>query len=317
MADHCIGIDLGGTAVKIGLVDNRGKIRDSVQIPTSGSGRAADEIGESIVRGVEKLTSKNPKLPVRAAGIGIPGFTDPATGTITFIPNIPVLQGYPITKRIEKALGYPVFADNDANNAARGEFLFGSAKGIRNFVFITLGTGIGGGLFLNGDLYDGYKNFAGEIGHMTVVPEGRVCGCGNYGCWEAYSSVTAMVKRAKAIIEKGNQTRLKKYYPDRLEARVIAEEARKGDFIAEHVFNEAAKYNGVGIANLVNALNPEAVVIGGGVSNAGDYLLDRVRHFAQIYAIRKSWEAVDVRLASLGNSAGIAGSAALAFMKTK
>jgi glucokinase len=316
VAEHCIGIDLGGTAVKIGLVDSKGKIRDSIQIPT-GSGRTAEAIGESIVLGVERLAKKNPKYPARAAGIGVPGFTEPSTGTITFIPNIPVLEGYPVTRRIEKALGLPVFADNDANNAARGEFLFGSAKGIRNFVFITLGTGIGGGLFLNGDLYDGYKNYAGEVGHMTVVPEGRVCGCGNYGCWEAYSSVTAMVKRAKAIIEKGNQTRLKKYYPDRLEAKVIADEARKGDFIAEHVFSEAAKYNGVGIANLINTLNPEAVIIGGGVSNAGSYLLDRIRHFTQIYTVRKSWEAVDIRLATLGNSAGIAGSAALAFMKTR
>lgn len=315
--DHCIGIDLGGTAVKIGLVSSDGKVRDSFQIPTLGSSANADMIVDNIIKSVSKLIAMNPKVGVKSIGIGIPGFTNPMTGVITFIPNIPVFQGYPVTAKIEKVLGLPVFVDNDANNAARGEYLFGSAKGFRNFVFITLGTGIGGGMFVNGDLYDGYRNYAGEVGHMTVVPEGRICGCGNYGCWEAYSSVTAMVKRAKSIIEKGNETSLKKYYPDKLEAKVIADEARKGDFIAEHIFNEAAKYSGVGIANLINILNPEAVIIGGGVSNAGKFLLEKISHFTQIYAVQKSWEAATIRLAELGNSAGIAGSAALAFMKTK
>lgn len=314
MNGYCIGIDLGGTAVKLGLIGKGGRVEDALQVPTVATD--AKRIEDGILRAVKRLIAQNPKRKPHAVGIGIPGFVDGAAGVITFIPNIPALQNYSLTRNLSRSLKLPVFADNDANNAARGEFLFGSAKGVRDFVFITIGTGIGGGLFLNGDLYDGPRNYAGEVGHMTIVPGGRACGCGREGCWETYGSATAMIRSAKAAIEKGVPTSLARYYPDRLSAKTIAQEARRRDFVAAQAFDEALRYTGIALANLIHVLNPGVCIIGGGVSGAGKFLLDKIGRLTRMYCLPQFWETVEIRLARLGNQAGILGSAALAFMRT-
>lgn len=317
MSDYCIGIDLGGTAVKLGLVNSKGEIKDSTEFPTRADLNDADRIVHHMRDAVLQFKEKHKQEHILAVGIGVPGFALPDMDTITFLPNIPVFKDYPIASRLKSALGLPVFVDNDANNAARGEFLFGSAKGIRNFIFVTIGTGVGGGIFINGDLYGGSNNYAGEIGHMTLVPDGRPCGCGNLGCWEHYSSATAMIKRAELLLERNNPSSLSHYYPDKLTAKIIADEARKGDSLAESIFDEAARYTGLGLSNLINVLNPSACIIGGGVSQAGAYLLEKIKKYTQLYTLPKAWEAVEVRQAELGNHAGVAGSAALAYMKIK
>jgi glucokinase len=313
--EYCVGIDLGGTAVKIGIINKDGEIKDSLQVPTLAETNQADVIVNNLINAVKELLSKHSSIHVKGIGIGVPGFVNPDLGVVTDMPNIPAFQEYFLVKEIKKHLKYPVFVDNDANNAARGEYLFGAGKGSKNLVIITLGTGIGGGVFTNGELYGGAINYAGEVGHMVLVPDGKPCGCGNYGCWEAYSSAPSMVRYARLLIEKGYSTGLKKYYPEKLDSKVITELAKEGDPAAELVFDTAARYSGLAIGNLINIFNPSSVIIGGGVSHAGKFLLDKLDKYAQIYALPKAWKSVKIIPAKLGNSAGIQGSAALAFMK--
>jgi glucokinase len=314
---YFLGVDLGGTTVKMGIASESGEIKDIMEIPTLADSNHASIIIENMKQAVIDLITKNKVLDIRAMGIGVPGCALSEQGVITSLPNIPVFQDYPLVKELNKDLKIPIYLDNDANNAARGEFVFGSGKGRKNFVFITLGTGVGGGVFINGDLYGGEANYAGEIGHTVMVPDGRLCGCGNYGCWEAYSSASAMSRRAKLLIEKGLDTILKKHYPDKLNAKAIMDAAKEGDAAALFVFEEAARFTGIGVANLLNIFNPSACIIGGGVSHAGKFLLDRVRFYAQLYALPKAFEKAEILLAKLGNQAGILGGAALAFMKFK
>lgn len=311
--NHTLGIDLGGTSVKLGLVSREGALVSRSEIPTN-AGSGAEGITSSIAKACHELLDKA-GLKAAGAGIGIPGGVNPADGAVSFMPNIPSLVGFPMGKRMSELLGCPVFLDNDANNAARGEFLFGAARGMKNFVLVTLGTGIGGGIFINGDIYDGSSNYSGEIGHMIVVPNGRRCGCGNYGCWEAYGSASSMITRAKSLIERNAGTSLRKYYPDNLSVKAIEDEAKAGDITAAEIWDQALRYVGIGIANLVNILNPEAVIIGGGIANSGKPLLKRVTDMASMNAMPMPWANTRILLAELGNTAGVIGSAALAFMK--
>lgn len=315
---HAIGIDLGGTSIKIGLVNKKGEIVDSIETPTLAESNSIDTIFKNLTLAVRDLIGRNGDKKITAIGIGSPGAIDPNEGRIvTGIANIPVLTGYPLAVEIQRELGIPSFIDNDANNAGRGEFLFGAAKGMKNFIMITIGTGIGGAIFVNGELYGGVNNYAGEVGHMLIVDNGKYCTCGNFGCWEAYGSATAMIRKAKVMVERGVDTRLKKHYPDKINARVIVEEAQRNDEVAMEIVVETGKYIGIGIANLINLMNPEAILIGGGVSQAGDILLSEIKYYAKVNTLPRAWEAAKIVLAKLGNKAGILGSAALAFMRSE
>lgn len=314
---YAIGIDLGGTSIKIGLVNKKGEISDTIETPTLAESNSIDTIFKNLVLAVRELIARNSGKEIRAIGIGSPGAISPEEGRIvTGIANIPILTGYPLAVEIQREMGIPSYIDNDANNAGRGEFLFGAGKGMKDFLMITIGTGIGGAVFVNGELYGGANNYAGEVGHMLIVDNGKYCTCGNFGCWEAYGSATAMITQAKAIVARGYDTKLKKYYPDKLNAKSIVEEAQKGDEAAMEIIVETGKYVGIGIANLINIMNPEAVIIGGGVSLAGDILLSEIKYYAKVNTLPRAWEAVKIVLAKLGNKAGILGSAALAFMRS-
>lgn len=312
--EYVIGMDLGGTTIKLGIVNSEGKIIDSLIYPTLAESNSIDTIYKNMINAVNDLISRNKKIKIDSIGIGSPGVISPDEEKILGISNIPVLNGFPLAKEIEKDFGVPTYIDNDANSAARGEYLFGAAKGKDNFFMVTLGTGVGGAIFINGKLYKGYTNFAGEIGHMIIVTDGKFCTCGNFGCWESYASATAMVKKAKTLVERGYETSLSLYYPE-LNAKIIVDEARKGDEIAVDVVVEIGKYVGIGIANLINILNPHYVVIGGGLSHAGDILLNEIKHYSKVNTRPFSWDVVDIVMAQLGNQAGIMGSAALALME--
>lgn len=316
--EYNIGMDLGGTTVKLGIVGEKGTIVDTLEVPTLAETNSVEAIFKNIIFGINELIKKNGKFKIKAIGIGSPGGISPDEGKIvTGIGNIPALNGFALGKEIQKEFKLPTFIDNDANNAARGEYIFGSAKNTNNFIMITIGTGIGGAIFINGELYGGAVNNAGELGHMLIVVDGKQCTCGNFGCWEAYASATAMVRKAKAMVERGYGTSLIKYYPDNLTAKVIVEEAMENDEIAHYIMEETGKYIGIGLGNMINILNPEVCVIGGGVSQAGDFLLNVIKHFTKVYALPRAWESVKIRQAKLGNKAGILGSAALAFMQMK
>jgi glucokinase len=313
---HAIGIDVGGTNVKLGLTDERGKLLDTLQVPTRAETNDQKRIVSNLIQAVRDLLERNPSVKPDAIGLGIPGGVLPKEGKVTFLPNIPALTDCAIARDMEQAFRLPTFVDNDANNAARGEFVFGAAKGLRHFIAITLGTGIGGGIFINGDIYDGTINYSGEIGHMVVVPNGRRCGCGNFGCWEAYGSATAMLTKARSMIDRGVETSLSRYSDADLNIKILVDEAKAGDEVAAAIFDEAMQYVGVGIASLVNVFNPEALIVGGGISLAGEWMLSKVRVHARMNAMPKVWETVHLCLAELGNHAGVLGSAALAFMES-
>ncbi|MCX7882186.1 MAG: ROK family glucokinase [Brevinematales bacterium] len=305
-----VGIDLGGTAIKLGLVSRDGKLVKTHQVPTKAESRERDIIVSNLKEALHSLLSG--MEGVKAIGIGVPGGVDKKHGMIRFMPNIQPLENYALADDLEKSFGIPVAIDNDANNAARGEYIFGAGKKYRDFVLITLGTGIGGGIFINGDVYGGVANFAGEVGHMKIVPEGRPCGCGLNGCWEAYGSATAMIKRATGLVAMGKHTTLARV--GEMSAKVIFDEAKKGDALALEVVDEACRYLGIGVANLIHLFNPEAVIVGGGVSHAGDFLFDRIRKYASLYAKTEMFETCEIIPAALVNDAGVMGSAALALM---
>ncbi|OHD54214.1 MAG: hypothetical protein A2Y33_12990 [Spirochaetes bacterium GWF1_51_8] len=313
-----IGIDLGGTAVKLGIVNMKGEIVETVEVPTLAETNSADKIYRNISQAVGALLEKSGGDKIKGIGIGCPGSISPEEGTIVSgISNIPALNGFPLAREIEHDFKIPTFIDNDANNAARGEFLFGAGTGKKNFIMITLGTGIGGAIFINGDLYGGVNNYAGEVGHMIIIVNGLQCTCGSMGCWEAYGSATSMIKRAKALVERGIKTSLLKHYPDDINAKVIVKEAAAGDMAAKEIIISTGKYIGIGLANLINIFNPELCIVGGGVSLAGEILFKEILKYAQINTLPRAWDVVEIEQAKLGNKAGILGSAALAYMKMK
>ncbi len=311
---YCVGVDLGGTSIKAGLIDERGNITGSCEIPTGVEANSAEIVMDNIKKSINQIISKNKNKEIKAIGVGIPGIAM-ESGRITIFANIRVFTNYPMAKEIEKDFQIPVFVDNDANNAARGEYIFGAGKGKKNFILITLGTGIGGGIFINGDIYSGFSGAAGEIGHMTIIPDGKQCGCGNFGCWETYGSASAMIKSAKALIGRNIKTSIEKYYPDRIDAKVITDEAKSGDPVASEIFEETTRYIGIGIANLISIFNPELCILGGGLSKAGEFLLNKVKFYSNLSAVPMACSAADICLAKLENQAGILGAAALAFMK--
>lgn len=315
---HVIAVDVGGTTIKAGIVNRDGDVRGYHQKPTLKGETIPDPIVSRIKDSIQELLDSFQDIKIEAIGIGIPGAISSPEGLLMDLLNIPVLNGYPLLRELENEFGLPISIDNSANNAARGEYMFGVAKGRRNFVLVTLGTGVGGGLFVDGKLCRGTSNYAGEVGHMKLVPEGgRRCGCGGFGCWEAYGSATALVARAKALIENGCRSSLEEYYPDNLNPKVIVTEAQRGDSIATFVFDELCRFNAIGLANLINILSPSLCIISGGLSQCGDFLLANLRNKIQIHAMPRAWGSVEITLGQLGGQAGQKGAAALAFLNIR
>ncbi len=315
---NILGVDLGGTTIKLGIVSSNGKLKSDTQIPTLANTNSLETIYNNMLEGIQHFLKSQKESKIDSIGIGCPGNINPDEGKIVSgIANIPALNGFALASQLEKDLGKAAFIDNDANNAGRGEFLFGAGKGKKNFVMITLGTGIGGAIFINGELYTGAQNFAGEIGHMVIDIDGRSWNNGISGSWEAYGSASAMIIQAKNRVERGYETTLRNYYPDALNAKVIVDAAKNGDEMAMDVVRDTGKYLGVGVANLINIFNPEAIIIGGGMAAAGDILMKGIMHHAKVNSRVQAWENVELLTAKLGNRAGIMGSAALALMKTQ
>ncbi len=300
------GIDLGGTSIKMGLVDEQGTIvsQDVVEIDASSP---FEVIAAATVRGLERLASRTGGR-LKAIGLGTPGFTDSETGVIEEgIRNIPALEGRSLAAEFRKAFRIPVFADNDATCAAAAELKFGAGRRYAHFVLITLGTGIGGGLVLDGRVYRGARGFAAEIGHMVVQPQGVHCNCGNYGCFEQYASGPAMLHAYRA-------RRVKHGFAaeESLTVKGIFERAARGDALAGETIDEAARWIALVFGMLVNLLNPQAFIVGGGISRAGERLLAPIRRRLADYAWPLLVRGVDVVAAELQNDAGLLGAAAQA-----
>ena len=306
-----VGIDVGGTKIAGGVVDEVGKILATARRESP----ATDT--EAIERNIQDLVAElRADHVVEAVGIGAAGFVDSSRSTVMFAPNL-AWRDEPLRADLEKLIDLPVVVENDANAAAWGEFTFGAGEDVQDTLLVTVGTGVGGGIVLNGQLHRGAFGVAAEIGHMRVVPDGRICGCGNKGCWEQYASGTALVRDTKEQAREGSL--IARSLVDRaggvesISGPLITEAARDGDSFAREQLAVLGRWLGEGIASLTAVLDPAVVVIGGGVSEAGDLLLEPIRaHYRANLTGRHYRPELEVRAALLGNKAGMIGAADLA-----
>ncbi|MFA6618979.1 MAG: ROK family protein [Candidatus Neomarinimicrobiota bacterium] len=316
---YYVGIDFGGTSIKIGIVDEEGSIVVKNSFVTD-----PHKSGEKIVKDIIEFTQKVmddstlPQENILGIGIGAPGLLNPELGQLQLLANVPNLNGIFITKAVSEELNKPVFLDNDVNAMSMGELYYGSGKGKKNIIALTVGTGVGGGIIINGELYRGTTFTAGEIGHMSIDRDGKYCACGNYGCLERYVGKEGIIERFKLYQSKGIETSINKYLENgQVTPKAIAMAANDGDRISIEVLKETGEILGHAIASLVNILNPEMVIIGGGISNAGEVLMEPVRMGMIKHAYIIPAAAVEIVKAKLGNNAGIVGSASLARAKLK
>ncbi len=314
---YFVGIDLGGTNIKFGIVSERGKVLQKAVLSAQANlGRKA--ILSNMNKAVEESLAfaRRKKLKIGGIGVGSPGTVNLDTGKIEgSCPNLPQMVGVNLKKSLSKNFKFPIYVDNDANVMALAESKFGAAKGYKDALCLTLGTGIGGGIILDGKLFHG-SNFAGaEFGHMTICYSGRKCNCGGIGCLEMYASAPAMVKDAKWLLRRNRESIIRKLIQEdasKLTTEVIFKAEKKGDVLASDVINQACAYLGAGIASAVNLLNPQVVVIGGGVSEGGQSFIHRIEKEVKRRAFPSATKNLKVVKAKLGNDAGFIGAAMLA-----
>lgn len=306
-----VGVDIGGTKVVAGLVDDGGRVVATAHRSTPGRDVVAVE--DTIAGVVDELAHHAPELPV---GVGAAGFVSADGATVLFSPHL-AWRREPLRQGLSERIGRPVLVDNDANGAAWAEWRFGAGRGESHLVCVTLGTGIGGGIVIDGRLVRGRFGIAGEFGHMVVVPDGLRCECGNRGCWEQYGSGTALVRAAREeaaggsmlarpLVERAGSV-------DAIDGPTITEAAQAGDPFAIEQLATLGRWLGEGVASLAAVLDPAVVVVGGGVAAAGDLLMTPLRAaFARELTGRGHRPELEIRVAALGNTAGLIGAADLA-----
>lgn len=310
-----LGIDLGGTNIAAGVVDEKFDIVASCSAKTNlprSSDAIADDMAKTALSAVEKAGITMDEI--KSVGVGTPGAVDSKTGKVAFSSNLKFFDT-PLGSMISERLNKTVFVENDANAAAYGEYIAGAGKGSENFIAITLGTGVGGGIIINGRIYSGSNGAGAEVGHMVIAAEGEFCNCGRSGCWEAYASATALIRQTKQAM-----LRYPKSYMWQLCRNDIANAngmtafnaMRCGDAPAVSVVNNYIRFVSIGIANMVNIFQPDIICIGGGISREGKTLTDPINEFVsgEDYARNMSSHTV-IKTAALGNDAGIIGAAFL------
>lgn len=303
-----LAIDLGGTHLRAALVDNTGRILKQIKRETP-KGDSPGCIVNAIVEAERELRLDN--QGVVAASVMVPATVDKARAIVVQAPNLPCLDEFPLKHALEEKFGWPVVLENDANAAAVGEMWLGAARGFRNVICVTLGTGVGGGVILDGKLWRGSDGSAGEIGHTSVDPFGGLqCKCGNEGCLEMFASATAIVRMANESLTDFPQSTLR---GKELTAEKVYEAGLEGDELALSVFDRVGKYLGVGLVTLINLLNPEIIVIGGGVVNGWSLFERPMREEIAARAFRAQIGKVKIVLAECGDNAGLLGAAKLAF----
>ena len=311
---YYIGLDVGGTTFKAGVVTEDGRIVHKDAMPT-GIERPYQEIIADMAALCKKVAEDAgiPMSEIKSIGVGVPGLFDNKTGMIPFCTNLG-WHDIPFVAEMKKHLDTPVYGDNDATVAGLAESVAGVSAGIRDSVFLTLGTGVGGGIIIDGKPYSGAHGCGSEIGHMMIKMGGELCTCGNYGCFERYASATAIIREArKAMAEHPESSMLAACGgdPEKLNAKIVIDAAKAGDETAKTVFDGYVHALAVGIINIINMLDPEVIVLGGGVSAAGEFLLDAVREAVKPMVFFKTMPYARIELAQLGNDAGIIGAAML------
>lgn len=315
---YIIGVDLGGTNIVVGAMSADGAHEYAMhEIPTRAS-LGADAVVERIAQLIERVAAETmaatgaTRDAFLGVGIGSPGPLDRERGLVIVTPNLG-WRDFPLRDRVSDAVGLPATLDNDANCATLGEWWLGAAKGGRNVIGLTIGTGIGGGLILDGRLYHGASDAAGEIGHTTIDSTGRRCGCGNYGCLEAYASGPAIAERAREALAGAEPSAMPAMVGgdlSRLTAALVYKAAQNGDRLALEVVRETARLLGAGVANLLNIFNPDVVVLAGGVTQAGDALFEPMRAEVRRRAFKPAVDACRIVPGALQGKAGVVGAIA-------
>ena len=320
MARYAVGVDLGGTKILSALVDDGGVVHQRHRMATPQQG--PDSVVTAIAESVQSVlrASRVGHGDVVGVGVGAPGPLDPLSGVVFQPPNLAGWYNVPLADLLRQRVKLPVCVENDANAAALGEWWVGAGRGVHDLVYITVSTGIGGGLIINDALVHGVSGTAGEIGHMTIDIHGPRCVCGNTGCLEVLASGKAIARMAREAIAARRSTKVLDLAggdAERMTAELVAAAARQGDAVAREVFDQAGTYVGVAVASLLNLLNPAKVVIGGGVSKAGDLLFDPVRRTARERAFERPARDADIVPSALGDDVGVVGTAAVVFLREK
>ena len=313
MEPFLIGVDVGGTNIRMGIVTPDGGILKKIQYPTDMS-RGGMAMMERLVSRLQdfiqgEMGGVHSEIRI---GIGIAGPIDLKRGVLIAPPNLPDLNGFPLREFLKERISLPIAIENDANAFTLGEGWKGAARGCLHYCGITLGTGVGGGIVVAGKILHGAEGMGGEVGHMVLNPEGPLCGCGGRGCLEVYGSGSGIRRMALEAIEKGEGLEILKRSgrnTDKVTSEEVFEAAQKGDEIALKVFNEVGRYLGLGLVNLVNLFNPEKIVIGGKVSRAWDYFIERAKEVVWQRAMKGQREKVQIVQAECGDDAGMLGAA--------
>jgi glucokinase len=304
---NAVGVDIGGTKIAAGVVSSEGRLLNEVTYPTADTReRLLSIIAEAIMevqRGCE----------VGGVCLAVPGFILARENKVLSAANLEAIEGIPLKEELGGRTGLPVTVENDANAAAWGEFRFGVGKDIDDLVFVTLGTGVGGGIISHGVLLRGARGMSGELGHITVQPAGPRCGCGNHGCLEALASGTAIARRAREVADQRSDSVLGMLAMEHTPlGEDVLDLARKGDEAALEVLQEAGSWLGIGLATFVNIFDPEVIAIGGGLSEAGALMLEPARRELRLRSTSPFRDLVEIRKATLGAKSGMMGAAALA-----
>ncbi|MBM7581526.1 glucokinase [Caldicoprobacter guelmensis] len=315
---YYIGIDLGGTNIAVGLVDEEGKIIHKDSVPTLNEREYPEIIKDMAMLSLKVVKDSGVSLKeVKAIGIGSPGTPNNEEGILVYANNLK-FRNVPMRAEMQKYIDLPVYLDNDANVAALAESVAGACKGAKHSVTITLGTGVGTGVVIDGKVYSGFNNAAAEMGHMVIVVDGEQCTCGRKGCWEAYASATALIRETKKAAVANPDSLINKLVDgdlSKINAKTPFDAARQGDKVGLHIVEEYMKYLAEGLANVVNIFQPEIIAIGGGISKEGEYLLAPLRKLVsqRVYTV-EGVPQTKIVAAKLGNDAGIVGAAMLGKM---
>ncbi len=304
---NAIGVDVGGTKIAAGVVSPEGDILNEVRYPSAGP---QERLLSTIARAVDEVKNG---FEVGGTCLAVPGTVSTTENKVINAPNLHAIEGVPLKDELEERTELSTTVENDANAAAWGEFRFGAGSEATHLIFITLGTGVGGGVVSHGLLLRGAQGAGGEMGHITIQATGPRCGCGNHGCLEALASGTAIARRAREVANEKPDSALGRLAVERtVLGEDVAELAREGDEAARSVLEETGRWLGIGLAGFVNVFNPEVIAIGGGAARAGDLILDATRHEVRLRAMSPGRDLVEIKEATLGAQSGILGAAALA-----
>jgi glucokinase len=308
-----VGVDLGGTTTKLAFVTTEGEIVHKWEIPTDNTNEGQNITG-NIAKAIDEKLAEHDQLKSNLLGIGMgaPGPVNYEKGIVLNVVNLGWPDNYPLKDRLEAATSLPAAIENDANSAALGEMWMGAGAGAKDLVCVTLGTGVGGGVIVGGKVVQGINGAAGEIGHITAIPSGGApCNCGKTGCLETVASATGIVRLAKIELAKGLKGELSEKLAENgsITAKDVFDAARNSDELAQSVLEEVSFHLGFVLASIANTLNPEKIVLGGGVSKAGDILVDPVKNNFEKFAFSPVRDSTKLALATLGNDAGVLGAA--------